>query len=832
MRRIFILFFLFLLYNTVYSQKTIIKGRVVAAATREPLSFSNIQLSGTPLVAQADFEGNFEMEINLPGDTLICSYLGFTPQKKIFTVGIEQQIVFELEVAFSESQKGAVVRYKGPNPALRIIKGAQDNQDYNNPKKLNTYQCESFTKITLALNNLKTNSKFKSIAKKFGPLFDTISYISEDKNRRVLPIFISESVSDYYHENNPKRSYEYIKATQVKGVGVEDGTFLGQMLGNTFQQYNFYDNTLNILDKYFASPISMQAFTFYDYKIVHVDKSKPLRIFQIQVKPKNPLDLVFTGFVWIEDSTFQLTKLALEVSNKANLNFIEKLKIVQELDSTDAGIRLVSKNRVVVDISELSDNTPGMVAIFTTSNKKILTNKKYPPRFFDRPLVMADDALHKNEEYWLNNRHEKQSAEEKRIFSKIDTLTNLPTVKTYVELVNVIVEGYKSIGKLDWGPYAFLYGYNLLEGSKFRLGFKTNIKFSRKWIIDTYGAYGIKDKLFKYSFSLEYIINRKRWALAGAKIREDVEQLGITDNDYGYNNLFTALSVSGSTRLNRAVEHKAWIATDIISGLRIRATFAQKHYNFVPINLFRFAYLPDVSDTFTKKHSFDNTSVTFDLRYAPREHFLINDNERLWVERNGIVLRAVYTRGFKGVLNGEFNYDKLLLGVEYGLNLGFWGKTEIILTGTKIFQAVPYPLLNVHRGNQSVFYSLGAYNQMQFFEFVTDQAAALNAEHHFNGALFNRIPLMKKLKWREVLSVKSVYGTISDKNIQLIPEYNEFGEKVTEFKSMNREPYIELGYGVENIFKCIRIDFIHRITHLGGEGVRPFGIKGSFSITF
>jgi hypothetical protein len=226
--------------------------------------------------------------------------------------------------------------------------------------------------------------------------------------------------------------------------------------------------------------------------------------------------------------------------------------------------------------------------------------------------------------------------------------------------------------------------------------------------------------------------------------------------------------------------------------------------------------------------------MTLGLRWAPKEYYLQNDNERVKQSKpGGFALSLNYTHGFKGVFGSRFDYNRVTASIEKGLSFGYWGRTDFTLSATKIFETLPYPLLEVHRGNQSFVYSTSAYNLMNFFEFITDQSVFLKMEHHFNGAILNRVPIMKKLKWREFFEARAVMGTISDANKALIPKTDDYNRPISQLENkINKEPYIEMAYGLENVFKVMQIAFVHRLTQLEGSTVRKFGIKLGLSVSF
>lgn len=833
--RFLVLCFICLQSFLLHSQtETVVRGKVTDQKTGEPVTGASVRFIGATNAIETDFNGKFKLKSSTPYDSIEVYYVGYNVVKLPIVRQTEQEINVSLtakEVIFS----GVKSTSKASRTKI-IIEKAQANKHLYNLEKLNSFECESFTKIQIAVNNVSEDIKNKKLLKSVEAIFDTMSYLSEDKGKQVLPIFISENLSNFYYNKNPKLSKEVIVASRVKGVGVEDGSFLSQLLGSTFQQYNFNDNILPILQKNFVSPISKQSLTYYNFNLVSSNfmPGTTRKIFQIEVTPKNPLDLVFTGYIWIEDSTFALRKLTLSITNKANLNFVEKLKITQELMPTESGAYIPIKSRILIDIAEISKNSAGMIALFNNSYEKVVVNKDRSVKFFDYPITLNEDATGKNDEFWDSARHEELTADEKRALSKIDTLTNIKVVKNYVEFINIIFNGYKSIGKFDFGPYALLYGYNVLEGHRIRLGAKTNFSFSKKYIFSGYGAYGFLDRQWKYKGQAEVILSRKHWTTGGLSYKKDVEQIGVNDDYYGASNLFTTVSVFAASQLNRTKESKLWFQSEFVKGWNARVVFLHKEYQFEPVKKFNFAYGENLNDTSVKSSDFTNAAITLSLRWAPKEYYLQNDNERVRQSKpGGLALAVNYTRGIKGLLGSRFDYNRVTASIEKGLSFGYWGRTDFTLSATKIFERLPYPLLEVHRGNQSFIYNTSAYNQMDFFEFITDQSLFLKAEHHFNGAILNRIPLMKKLKWREFIEGRAVMGSISRQNIDLIPQYDNEQRQVSPIKNtINREPYMEVAYGIENIFKVLQVVAVHRLSHLYGTGYRKFGVKIGLSVSF
>ncbi|MBC7425906.1 MAG: hypothetical protein H7321_05165, partial [Bacteroidia bacterium] len=424
---------LILASSASFAQTTIVKGRITDLKTGEPIAYAIVGFSRTNIKTVTDFEGNYELFkidssfqnndynliqprdsafnqndsvfnlndsmlirdtiIDIP-DSVYVMQSGFYIQMQEIDKGTINNRDFSLIQEEVTATEGVVISAK-VNPAIRIIKLAQEKKSEYNIENVKAYECENFNKIQIAVNYVSDELKSKGIFKKFENEFDTISYLSEERHKQVLPVFISESISDFYYQTSPKKQKEVIKATKIKGVGVDDGTFLSQLLGSTFQQYNFNTNTMEILNKNFVSPISNSSLLYYKYKIVDFTypDSSGRALYQIRVTPKNPLDLVFTGDIWVEDSSFAIKRLSLAITNAANLNFVEKLKITQELILLPNGSYMPVKNRVLIDIAEISKNAAGMIALFYSSNKNVIVNKMHEPKFFDYPVRVNSDAL-------------------------------------------------------------------------------------------------------------------------------------------------------------------------------------------------------------------------------------------------------------------------------------------------------------------------------------------------------------------------------------------------------------------------------------------------------
>lgn len=821
---------LLILGQTAYAQETVVAGKITDANSGDPLPFVNVYFTGTTIGVTSDFDGHFELRTNTPTDTLSVSYIGFKPRKKVIVRGVSQVINFQLEEDVTRLQE--FVFEAGENPAYAILRNVVQNKLINDKRKLIAYEYDTYTKIEIDVDNITEKFRQKKLVQKITQVLDSVERIAGEDGKPILPMFISESVSKLYYRDKPQLRMENILKSKINGVGVEDGSLVTQFIGSSFQEYNFYQNWLNIVTKDFASPIADGWRLYYEYDLTDSLYLGDDFCYRLDFFPKSSQDLAFTGTIWITKNEYALKQIDASVGKEANLNFIEKIKIQQELGKTDSGAWLPVKNRVLIDIGEIRDNMAGLLAKFYTSNKNFVINKPYEPSFYAQQIVIAEDArMHQDEEHWDALRHEPLTETEKNVYKMIDTLQNIPVVKTYTDIIKVVVNGYYETGKFYIGPYVSTLALNNIEGIRLQAGFKTNIKFSDKWIFGGNVGYGFKDDKIKYSAFARHILSRTPWTTATFSTRSDIGRIGLDDENYDGNFLFYAAQRFGNFRRGYYFNESMFdFRRELFKGFTQRIAF--RYHTFRP--LFNFGYYPP-SDIVTHDtlENYETSEVIVEARYARDELFIQNDNDRLSMGTSKwpiITLR--YTRGIKGIIGSDFDYNKFRLSVYKRIRFGPLGTGYATVTGEYIPDALPYPLLALHLGNQSPIYANFTFNLMNYGEFVSDRYVTLQYQHKFEGFILNRVPLLRKLKWRLVSSANIVYGGLSQANRDLIAETTPTGEEALQpgFLDTGR-PYVELGYGVENIFKFFRVDFVHRLSYLDEEkspSIRKFAVLFSF----
>jgi hypothetical protein len=457
-------------------------------------------------------------------------------------------------------------------------------------------------------------------------------------------------------------------------------------------------------------------------------------------------------------------------------------------------------------------------------------NKPYEVSFYERPIQVAEDArLFEEEKYWDTLRHEPLSEVEKNVYKMIDTLRNIPIVKTYTDIVKAAVDGYVNYGKIEIGPYLGFMAWNNIEGLRLSFGFKTNMQFSKKWIYAWNAGYGFNDQRVKYMASAQRILSKDKWTTLSFRARSDIARVGVDDESLADNPLFLAASRWGYFRRgNYSNEYRVAFQREFFKGFSQKISF--RHWTFEPT--FNFGYPDDPTDVANSEvlETFQSSEVTLESRYARDEYFIINDNERISLGTNKWpVITLKYTHGFEGVFGSDFDYDKLRLTVKKRMKWGPLGYAYLTITGENVFNALPYPMLSLHLGNQSPVYSTVTYNLMNYGEFVSDHFVSLQYQHYLEGFLLNRVPLLKKMNWRLLGTVNVIEGGMRQSNRDMIAQYNASGEETLPVGYFtNGKPYVELGYGVENIFRFLRVDFVHRVSYLdhtiGVQTARKFGV--------
>jgi hypothetical protein len=824
------LFALLFFFSTAAAQQNkLITGKITDAQTGEPIPYATIlvKLPGHALKGtSSDFDGLYHLAVppNIITDSVYVTCIGYLPARKALPAA-SGSVDFQLTVSSHALNMVKITPRGYVNPASEIMANMVKHKPANDLKYLKSYQYQSYNRIELSIANLSEKLKKRKVFKQLLPIMDSLKKTAGDDGTPVLPVFMSETASDYYYENNPARKTEHVQRTRATGVGIEDETLVSQLVGTTFFQYDFYSNYLKLAGKDFMSPLTDSWKLFYNYELIdRNDKIDGKEYYKIAFKPKRSHDLAFDGVMWITKDSYALFRMNASVSADANLNFLKKVIIQQEMAQPDGTTAWIpQKTRIVVHISGLSQNSSGFIGKFYLSNNAFQVNRSYPEALFKHSLVLANDVNKTDDAYWLKNRQDSLTVDEKRMFRVIDTVKNLPLVKTYANLAGMLINGYYKVGEISLGPYPYTYSYNDLEGSVLRIGGITNIRFSDRWILGGFIAYGFRDHKLKYSATADYIFSRTPWIKGGVSYLYDIGQTGYQFENFINNagNVFDASIHNGSVSLRGPFQEgvfKTYLQADLLPNVREKVSVT--HRTFDP--LFRFMYIdPQDKTVYTR---YEATEIGTELQWTPGRRLLqsskLNKQVSVGNGNDNPIITARYTHGIKAA-GGDFNYNKFAVNIQQKPHLGIFGKGDYSLTAGYIPSALSLPSLENHRFN---------FNTMRFLEFTSDRYISLNYTQHMDGLITNSIPLLKALNIRTVADLNVLDGSLSNENNEA---YIRGRTKLN--RSLEGSPYVEIGYGVENILKIIRIDFLRRLTHtdhLSEAGLPPSNFAVRVTLQF
>jgi hypothetical protein len=822
----FILFIFGIVWSCLgMAQKTIVSGKVTDAVTKESLPFAVVMFVDTKTGTQTDLEGNFRIETYYSSDSLRVIFLGYETVTKKIKQGTNMVINFELKEIVNETSAVIIKPDDGPNPAIALVKKVLRNKKINNKEKLDAYEYEVYNKVEFDLNNISEKFQDRKIFKPFEFVFEGVDTTGA---KPYLPIFMTESLSDYYYTRDPKHKKEIVKATKVSGVENES---INQFLGDMYQNTNVYDNEIIVFGKSFTSPVSAYCLGFYDYDLVDSAWIDGKWCYRLQFFPRRKAELLFFGEMWINDTTYAVKSVDATIAEGANINWVKTLQFKQEYNEVENEVWMCTKEELLVDLN-ITEKKMGMYGRKTTTYKNFNINKPRDDDFFGgvTDIIVNENADTYDDSYWDKARHIELTANEQRIYHMVDTLKNLPQFKTVADIINLFVNGYRVIGKFELGPYYTLYSFNPIEGNRIRLGGRTSNDFSKKLMLEGYGAYGFKDERFKYGGGFIYVMNKNPRMAIAAKAKRDMEQLGQSAGAFRQDNVLASLfRRNPANKLTDVTELQGYVEKEWLYGFSNRLYFTHRVLKPAGSNYRYERFEPELTEQ--QQVSYLITSeVSLYTRFAFKEKFVYGEFERISLGTKYPTLEVQYHHSLPGVMGNDFKYQKLVARVSDKVRFGPFGYMKAQVEAGRIFGNLPYPLLMMHQGNETFFYDETSYNTMNFFEFVSDEWVSVWLQYHAEGLVLNKLPLMRRLKWREVASAKAVVGGYDLKNDNILSrdfDYDGDGDIYT----LDR-PFVEAAIGVENIFKVLRVDFIWRLSYLDHPDIVKYGIRAKLQVDF
>ncbi|WP_246230358.1 DUF5686 family protein [Mucilaginibacter humi] len=643
---------------------------------------------------------------------------------------------------------------------------------------------------------------------------------------------MDEKISQYYYRKNPEKERTVVLGKRnVDFGGAIDNEGIGQFFKYMYNKVDIYDNSINLITNNFLSPIANGAPTFYKYFIsdtITTEDNK--KLVELSFTPRNTQDLLFQGKIYITlDSNYAVQKAQLGINKNINLNFVKSMTVNLDFEKNPDGRYHLSRSNTLADFGVNKKKSGGFFGIRTLTYKNYEVNKPRPDTAYiaaPDETELSEEVKNRSEQFWAQNRLDTLTTAESKVYKNIDSLSHMKSFQRTVDIATLLFAGYKSFNTFEIGPSNTFYSFNPVEGLKLRFGGRTTPELSKRYYFETYGAYGFKDKKWKGFLSATYSLNDKSiykfpQNYLRASFQRDTKIPGAALQFVQQDNFLLSFK--------RGVNDK-YLYNDFYKFEYMHEY--ESHFSY-QLLLKKWTQTPAGSLYFINNtgniNDLTTSEATLTLRYAPNEKFFQGKIYRRPIPGPDPIMSPDYTRGFKNVFGGAYNYKNLHARIDKRQYLSQLGYVDGFIEGGKIFGQVPYPLLTIFRANQSFNYDLYSYNLMNFLEFVSDQYVSLNLDQHFMGFFFNKIPLLKALKLREVASFKAIYGQLSDNNNPTLhPSLYQFpvtatGQPITY--SLGNTPYIEGSVGVENIFKFIRVDAVKRFNYLDHPNVSPFGIR-------
>ncbi len=851
--RVVLLFFSCCFWIAVIAQKpklTTVIGQVTDALTGEPLPYVDVYFAGTTVGTNTDVDGKYRLQSQWGSDLVVASYLGYQPDTVKIIVGSRNtKINFKLgEGAYTLNTVEVKVkkrRYRNKNnPAVALIRKVLAHRDQNRLKSLDYYQYEKYEKLELDINNITDEFRNSKTFRKLQFIFDYVD-TSSINGKPYLPIYFREIISDVYYRGRDANLKEYQKAIKYTGLKeyLNEQT-ISSLMDRLYMDIDIYDNTINLMGQNFTSPIAPLAPQIYKYYILDTLEYKGRQVYHLAFLPRNNLDFAFKGSMYISfDENYAVQRVEMGIDNRINLNFVRDLHVVHEFEQID-GAWVLQKDELVVDYGTGNKGT-GFFGRRSIERRNHKINQKIADELFlptERIFVVEDAKEHK-EDYWETQRFNELSESEKGVYHMIDTLQKVPAFKRTLNLIKLGLTGHLTASKVDIGPVGAFYSFNEVEGFRLRFGGQTNLKFNEKIRLRAYGAYGFRDKaykysgVFRYSFQKDFEDNPKHYI--EASIQRETSFPGQALRFVNEDNFFLSFKRGPIDKMLFFDSYKIEYLKETKTAFDYRLTVENRKTR--PYGTLKFLKQNEGVDPY-EISEFTTTEISFNLRYAPNEQFWQGYTYRVPLFNKYPIININYAAGFKGLLGGQYNYHHLNASIFKRLNLNILGETNVLVEGGKYFgEGIPFTNLHLPNANQTFAYQIYSYNLMNFLEFVSDEYVSLNIQHFFKGFFFNKIPLLKRLKFREIITLKMLYGRLTDDNN---PERNTESfmlpqsEGVQTTFVLTEGPYVESSVGISNILKFGRIDLVKRFTYLDNPniptlwGVKGLGIRARIKLEF
>lgn len=816
------------------AQGVVIRGKVTDAATGEPLPYANVFVEGRYVGTMTELDGSYELQVTKRADSLSASTLGYVQVTLPLTTEKEQVLNFSLSA--DAQNLGEVVIEAGENPADVLLRKLIANKDRLNVSNFDALSYEAYTKYEIDLVDFtKDNIDENKLLSRFPHLKDYVDTSSE-AGTSVLPVFFVESLSDVYRQTNPEKDQEVVHGMKMSGVQKED--FITNLLSNVDQNLNIYENLMAVMGKNFVSPVADYGLTVYKYTLhiydtLYIDGEPHL---EMTFKPRRKGENTFKGSMLVNIQSYGVRSIDMSLSDDIVIEFIEGLDFQQNFTP-----HIYTKENGQADtvwVPELEQLKLKFTYYFggetrvlgkkTKSSVNYTVNQKLPDGVFNafEKVLIEDDAYTRTDSFWIENRHDTLLTSEAGIYDMVDSLKRTKRFKVIIYSARTLSSGYAPIGPIGIGHVASIFSMNQVEKVRLRLGFKTNRKFSERVQLSGYGAYGFKDNRFKYGGEVKFIVSKRPWHRLQLAARTDIDLQSRHAEEMDNDNVFTLLSKPNvKQRLYNIDEYVLTYDTELHRDLSMYLT--ARHQRFFPY--FDFEYIDEKGDVRTDiinsevgvrlrwQYKASALPGTFDREAQANRFFAQFRKKNVWP-----VFTLHYSAGIPKVVQSDMKYHDLGLNIQgdyqFTAKMSWYYNFWI----GKIWGTVPYLLLKNPEGNFTYVHNKYYFNNMNLLEFTADEYISMNFQWFFGGMLFDKIPGIKKLGIREVVTSNVFWGNLNEAN----RNYNSANPIDVAYPI----PYVEVGVGIENILKIIRIDYIQRVTHLDKDGIAKWAIYASLFI--
>lgn len=832
---------------TAMAQKaTTVTGVVTDSITGEPLPYAGIYLMGANSGVASDIEGRFSFSTTQKFKKLKISVLGYNAKFVDVKPGQTNNIKVLLSPAQTQLQEVVVKRKKQKyskknNPAVQLMERIRNAYPDYNPENKEFYNYDKYEKIVIALNDFDPTSQKGWIGKKFGFLEEFVD-TSEISGKTILPLSVKEKTARMLYRKKGNKHKEYITGIRRGGLDqVMDQESMQRFLEDIFREIDIFGNDINIMQNRFVSPLSNIAANYYKFYLDTVPLNGEM-CYELSFAPHNPESFGFNGYMFIpmQDSTLFIKKIVMRVPAAINLNYVKNIYIAQNYEKAPDGTRMKVSDDMTVEL-QVIPGTPGFYArrqTYHANHSFAPEDEPHMARCLDKEGNTFTDPVAgmQPEQFWRDNRLIPVKENEDAMKKLLARLRQEPVFYWTEKVVKVLVSGYIPTAgedsKFDFGPMNTTISANTAEGARFRVGGMTTANLSKHWFARGYLAYGTRDKKIKYGAELEYSFNEKKYHSREFPINSlrlnhtyDLDQLGQHYLFTNADNIFLSLKRKPDdkvtyrrlTTLNYKMERAGGFSFDV----------GFKHEMQEPTRWLPFEN--GYGDMF--KH-YTQSAFTLTLRYAPGEKFYQTKTYRIPINKDAPIFQLTHEYGPKGMLGSAFTTNKTELSIQKRFWFSAFGYTDIIVAAGKIWSQVQYPALCWPNANLSYTIQPESYPLMNAMEFANDQYVSWDLTYWANGAIFNRIPVIKYLRLREVFTFRGLYGSLSDKNNPTLHN-NLYRFPFDAFtRPMGSKPYMEVGVGIDNILTILRVDYVWRLTYRDTPNTDRSGLRVQLHFTF